>query len=131
MSNNIKTFESFSYPINEEAALPKMPDFLKKAGAKEDHFHGGGPVRMNPPNNSWIIEVKSPKGIFKKEHTWGLVFFPNGTFTTGITPEDSNGPFDSGGKWKASPSDSFTMLNKKIQGVSMTFNSLFSPTTYM
>jgi hypothetical protein len=39
MDNNIKTFESFTHQINEAAALPKMPDFLKKAGAKENHFH--------------------------------------------------------------------------------------------
>lgn len=130
MNNNIKTFENFSHPINEAVTLPKMPEFLQKAGAKEAHWNFGGPWVKNPPNNAWEITIKTPKGYFKQDDTWELAFFPNGTFSIRVSPKDSSGPFETGGKWKANTAESFTILNKKISGVSMTLTQLFLPGTY-
>jgi hypothetical protein len=116
--------------INEAAtALPKMPDFLKKAGAKPDHIQYGGPRMGNQPSNAWLLEIKAPYST--NNGTWELVFWPNGTFNSTVQPANSKGPFMSGGKWKADGASSFSIGKTKINGVSMVFTSLMSPTTYM
>jgi len=115
--------------INEAAtSLPKMPDFLQKAGAKPDHIQYGGPRLGNQPPNVWTLEIKAPNST---DRTWRFVFWPDGTFNTTIRPEDSKGPFTSGGKWKADGASFFIIGKTKINGVSMVFTSLMAPTTYM
>jgi hypothetical protein len=105
--------------INEAAtALPKMPDFLKKAGAKPDHVQYGGARMGNQPPNAWRLTAKSPDG----KETWEVVFFPGGTFSTtaGSSPR---GFLRSGGKWKANSTGIFSMGAKTIKGVDMTFTT--------
>ena len=115
--------------INEAATtLPKMPDFLQKAGAKPDHVQYGGPRLGNQPANAWLLEIKAP---YSTNQTWSLIFWPNGTFDTTVQPANTNGPFTSGGKWKADGASFFSMGKTKINGVSLVFTSLMSPTTYM
>jgi len=115
--------------INEAAAaLPAMPDFLKKAGAKPDHVQYGGPRMGNQPSNAWLLEIKAPYST--NNETWELVFWPNGTFDTTVQPANTKGPFTSGGKWKADGASFFKIGKTKINGVSMVFTSLMSPTTY-
>lgn len=116
--------------INEAAtALPKMPDFLQKAGAKPTYVQYGGPAKLgNQPPNAWELEIKAP---YSTNQTWSLIFWPNGTFDTGVQPANTNGPFTSGGKWKADGASFFSMGKTKINGVSLVFTSLMSPTTYM
>jgi hypothetical protein len=115
--------------INEATTtLPEMPDFLRKAGAKPAHTQLGGPRLRNNTPNTWRLEIKAP---YSTNQTWSLDFWPNGTFDTGVQPANTNGPFTSGGKWKADGASFFSMGETKINGVSMVFTSLMSPTTYM
>jgi len=116
--------------INEATTtLPEMPDFLRKAGAKPTYVQYGGPAKLgNQPPNAWELEIKVP---YSTNQTWGLVFHPDGTFDTTIQPANTNGPFTSGGKWKADGASFFTIGKTKINGVSMVFTGLMSPTTYM
>ena len=103
--------------INEAAALPVMPAFLKSAGAKPDHVQYAGPRNVgNPPNNAWVLSI--PSIVDKK--TWSLEFFPDGTFSTSASGASF---LRSGGKWKADASSSFRIGGKTLKGVAMTFTT--------
>jgi hypothetical protein len=116
--------------INEAAtALPQMPDFLKKAGAKPDYVQYGGPRNVgNPPPNVWMLEVKVP---YATSGTWDLVFWPDGTFETHIAPENTKGPFETTGTWKTDPAAKFSIGKVTLNGVVIKITSLMYPTTYM
>ena len=116
--------------INEAAtALPKMPDFLQKAGAKPDHVQYGGPRNVgNPPPNAWTLLIKAP---YATNQTWELVFWPTGTFETHISPADTDGPFITGGKWKVDASSKFQIGKVILNGVAINLTSLMTPTTYI
>ena len=115
--------------INEAAtALPQMPYFLKKAGAKPDHVQYGGPRMGNQPSNAWLLEVKVP---YATNQTWDLVFWPDGTFETHIAPENTKGPFNTTGTWKTDPAAKFSVGKVTLNGVVIKITSLMYPTTYM
>ena len=115
--------------INEAAAaLPKMPDFLQKAGAKPDHVQYGGPRLGNQPPNVWKLEVETP---YSTEGTWDLVFWPDGTFETHIAPANTKGPFITGGTWKTEATSKFQIGKVILNGVDIRLTSLMRPTTYM
>jgi hypothetical protein len=116
--------------INEAAAsLPKIPTFLKNAGAKPEHVQYGGPRKPNQPANAWGLEVKNPS---KADVSWKIDFFPDGSFSTAISPEDGGQmPYRSGGSWKEDGASSFKIGKTTLKGVSMKFNTLMVPTTYM
>ena len=112
--------------INEAAkALPAMPAFLKTAGAKPEYVFFGGPWTPDKSPNVWVLEITSPMG---GKDTWGVNFFPNGSFLTDIKPEGGkNLRFESGGKWKADSASDFMIGRKTIKGVNMAFTYLMSP----
>jgi hypothetical protein len=108
--------------INEAAKpLPDMPAFLKAAGAKPQHVKLGGPWTKDQTPNAWAIDgiphPQSPKD------TWEIYFFPAGTFRTSATGAKDLTFLTSGGKWKANSTGTFTIGDKTIKGVDMTFTS--------
>lgn len=115
--------------INEASnSLPKMPEFLKKAGAKPQHVQYGGPRNPNQPPNAWSLEISSPT---KTKSTWRIDFFPEGNFSTSIAPDGkTNMPYRSGGTWKVEPSSDFKIGGTTLKGVSMKFTTLMATTTY-
>jgi hypothetical protein len=115
--------------INEAAtALPKIPGFLKAAGATPQHVQYGGPRNPNQPPNAWVIEVKNPG---KAGASWRMDFFPDGTFSTSISPKDGGQmPYRSEGAWKEDGASSFKIGNTTLKGASLKFNTLMVPTTF-
>lgn len=115
--------------INEAAtALPKIPGFLKSAGAVPQHVQYGGPRTANQPANAWVLEVKNPG---KADVSWRMDFFPDGTFSTALSPKDGGQmPYRSGGSWKEDAASSFKIGKTTLKGVSLKFNTLMVPTTF-
>lgn len=115
---NLLSYES----VNEAAAaLPTIPDFLKKAGAKPQYVQYGGPRNFgSQPPNAWVLNVKAP---MDKNKTWRIDFHPDGTFQTTATGAEGSAFLKSGGKWKANSAGTFRMGGNDIKGVDMTFTS--------
>jgi len=132
MLNNIK---SYGEELNEAAAsLPKMPAFLKAAGAKEAVAHGG-PWSPDKKPNHWEIEVKNPTGTsFSSYETFRVSFYPTsateGNWSADIFPKNKTGNYNKlsfTGKYKASGSAKANLFGKVISGVELTSTDIFVP----
>jgi hypothetical protein len=123
--NHILPYDS----LNEAAAaLPAMPAFLKAAGAKPEHVQFGGPRMNDQPANAWQLDVKAP---YATNEIWELIFWPNGTFETHISPKNTKGPFKTTGTWKTDSASKFKIGNITLKGVAVKITSLMGSTTYM
>lgn len=132
MLNNIK---SYGEELNEAAAsLPKMPAFLKAAGAKEAVAHGG-PWSPDKKPNHWEIEVSNTLGTsFSTYKTFKARFYPTsateGTWSVDVFPK--NKPANSNklsftGKYKTSGSAKANLFGKALSGVELISNDIFVP----
>lgn len=128
MLNNIK---SYGEKINEAAApLPKMPEFLRKLGAKEEKPRGG-PAQSNPVANHWEIEITNKLGTtFSKYETFRVDFYPTGDWEANVFPNfkiNNANKLKFGGKYKESPSAKSNLFGKEIPGVELISTSVGVP----
>ena len=128
MLNNIK---SYGEGINEAAAtLPKMPAFLKAAGAKEA-VDIRGPYQENRTPTHWVVTVGNMFGtIFSTNKEFTIAFYPNGTWEAGISPAfklyNAN-MLSFNGKYKALASAKSNFFGRKITGVEITSTNICVP----
>ncbi len=128
MLNNIK---SYGEEINEAAAaLPKMPEFLKKIGAKPATPHGG-PWQKNPIATHWEVEINNTLSTsFSTYKTFTVDFYPNGTWEARLFPKfkmGNNTKLSFSGKYKASSSAKSNFFGKVISGVEITSTDICVP----
>ena len=132
MLNNIK---SYGEELNEAAApLPKMPAFLKAAGAVEG-TESRGPYVPNRKPNHWRIKINNILGeSFSKYETFTVKFYPTsateGTWSADIFPKNKMGNYNKlsfAGKYKASGSAKANLFGKVISGVELTSTDIFVP----
>jgi hypothetical protein len=128
MLNNIK---SYGEEINEAAAaLPKMPEFLKKVGAKTSTPHGGG-WQPNPVANHWEVVINNTLGTaFSTYKTFTVDFYPNGTWEANLFPKFKmgyNNKLSFRGKYKVSSSAKSNLFGKVISGVEITSTDICVP----
>lgn len=128
MLNNIK---SYGEEINEAAAaLPKMPEFLKKIGAKSAIPHGG-PWNKNPIANHWEVEIKNTMSTsFSTYKTFTVDFYPDGRWEASLFPKFKmgyNNKLYFSGKYKASSSAKSNLFGKVISGVEITSTDICVP----
>ena len=128
MLNNIK---SYWEEINEAAAtLPKMPEFLRLAGAKEA-VDIRGPYRENRTPTHWEVTIGNMLGtIFSTDKAFTIAFFPNGTWEANLFPafklyKANKLSFD--GKYKALASAKSNFFGTEITGVEITSTNICVP----
>ena len=128
MLNNIK---SYGEEINEAAAaLPKMPEFLRLAGAKEA-VDIRGPYRENRTPTHWVVTIGNMFGtIFSTDKAFTIAFSPNGTWEARLHPAfklyNAN-MLSFSGKYKALASAKSNFFGTEITGVEITSTNICVP----
>jgi len=132
MLNNIK---SYGEELNEAAmALPKMPAFLKAAGAEEG-TESRGPYVPNRKPNHWRLKINNTLGTaFSKYKTFTVKFYPTsateGNWSVELFPAfkmGNNTKLESHGKYKASGSAKANLFGRALSGVELTSTDIFVP----
>lgn len=132
MLNNIK---SYGEELNEAASpLPKMPAFLKAAGAKEAVAHGGPWTPKKSPTH-WEIEINNTLGTaFSTYKTFIVDFYPTsateGTWTANLFPKfrmGNNNKLLFAGKYKTSGSGKANLFGRALSGVELTSTDILVP----
>ncbi len=129
----LKNIKSYGEEINEAAApLPKMPDFLKNAGAvvvaasRTSHAH--------PTPEHWGLNINNTTGYFPHNKKFEVHFFPTSS-TEGNwyveTYPTGNGMGQKElvcqGKYKTSGSANANLFGKDIYKVELTSTHILKP----
>lgn len=128
----MENLKSYAESINEAAGnkLPAIPAALKKAGAKEDYVHLGGPPKKDQGPNAWIIDIPNPFGSKFAEDSkkYSLIFFPDKHWHLRVfSPVLGMKSIYNFGTWTEGGTEPVNVLGKSISGITLKVTSLVAP----